>query len=161
MEETRDEDPKSIKLHMTELLCFPFSVGVIEGKQRLLLSDLQLHLTTQHFCNTTLREMTTTQLSLADTQVHRHPTTDTQEHSHTHWMYILTYAALWLVRASSTSSSRTSKQPLSSSEATPSFWLATPSTTMFDCDWSPRYSLIRQQLMTDRRWGSNKIWTHR
>lgn len=73
MEETRDEDPKSIKLHMTELLCVSFSVGVIEGKQRLLLSDLQLHLTTQHFCNTTLREMTMTQLSHADTQVHRHP----------------------------------------------------------------------------------------
>ncbi|XP_060757252.1 evC complex member EVC isoform X2 [Neoarius graeffei] len=48
------------------------SVGVIEGKQHLLLSDLQLHLTTQHFCNTTLREMTTTQLSLADTQSLQH-----------------------------------------------------------------------------------------
>ncbi|MCJ8739569.1 hypothetical protein PDJAM_G00048720 [Pangasius djambal] len=44
------------------------NVAVIEGKQRLLLSDLQHHLTTQHFYNTTLREMTATQLSDTDTQ---------------------------------------------------------------------------------------------
>ncbi|XP_058269017.1 evC complex member EVC isoform X1 [Hemibagrus wyckioides] len=44
------------------------SVAVIEGKQRLLLSELQRHLTAQHFYNTTLREMMTTQLSHTDTQ---------------------------------------------------------------------------------------------
>ncbi|XP_017308177.1 evC complex member EVC isoform X2 [Ictalurus punctatus] len=44
------------------------SVAVIEGKQRLLLSDLQHHLTTQHFYNTALRAMRTAQLSHTDTQ---------------------------------------------------------------------------------------------
>ncbi|XP_027027623.2 ellis-van Creveld syndrome protein isoform X2 [Tachysurus fulvidraco] len=44
------------------------SVAVIEGKQRLLLSDLQHHLTAQHFYNTTLREMMTIQFSHTDTQ---------------------------------------------------------------------------------------------
>ncbi|KAF4092355.1 hypothetical protein AMELA_G00020000 [Ameiurus melas] len=44
------------------------SVAMIEGKQRLLLSDLQHHLTTQHFYNTAQRAMTTAQLSHTDTQ---------------------------------------------------------------------------------------------
>ncbi|TSK87457.1 COP9 signalosome complex subunit 6 [Bagarius yarrelli] len=44
------------------------SASVIEGQQRLLLSDLQHHLTAQLYYNTMLSQMTTTQLSHADTQ---------------------------------------------------------------------------------------------
>lgn len=73
-----------LKRSITTLLFVSFSVSVIEGKQRLLLSDLQHHLTTQHFHNTALREMMTAQLSHTDTQVHTHTNMDTQEHSHTH-----------------------------------------------------------------------------
>lgn len=64
------------KLQDTKLLFVSFSVSLIEGKQRLLLLDIQHHLTTQHFYNTVLRQMRNTQLSHTDTQVCVHANVD-------------------------------------------------------------------------------------
>ncbi|KAI5628861.1 hypothetical protein C0J50_2563 [Silurus asotus] len=84
------------------------SVAVIGGKQRLLLSDLQNHLTTQHFYNTTLKEMTTTRLSDSDTQsLHQELLSDLEAASEllrSHGQYLIGHALAHNVRLRSVTS---------------------------------------------------------
>ncbi|KAI5097634.1 hypothetical protein C0J45_12943 [Silurus meridionalis] len=84
------------------------SVAVIGGKQRLLLSDLQNHLTTQHFYNTTLKEMTTTRLSDSDTQsLHQELLLDLEAASEllrNHGQYLIGHALAHNVRLRSITS---------------------------------------------------------
>ncbi|KAM9457584.1 evC complex member EVC isoform 1-T2 [Clarias gariepinus] len=89
------------------------SVAVIEGKQRLLLSDIQHHLAAQHFYNATLREMTTTQCSHIDTQsLHQELLSDLEtalERLRGHAQFLISHALARSVRQGLVESVRSDK----------------------------------------------------